>query len=161
MRLGPVPRPVVTPEDRAEIVEYDPEVHLMKQARPRTVEGTLGEVGPVEDQTEYDSFVATLAHDTDTAAITHVKQSLAARERNQRAYAIHCKLGHVGNCSAMGRRCAICQELRRSHRFIWSKIDPHISDIPMHYITMDSIYLKPTSRWGSNYAVVSRDTSSC
>jgi hypothetical protein len=61
----------------------------------------------------------------------------------------------------MGRRCTICQELRRAHRFIFSKIDPYISDIPMHYITMDSIYLKPTSRWGSNYAVVSRDVSSC
>mgnify|MGYP006085448567 CR=1 FL=1 len=151
--------PALTGKPKRVFTPWDPKCEL-EGTRPRTVTGTAGTLSDkVSEQTEYESFVATLNDEMDVGDITATKQFLAHKFRGMTAYALHQWFGHVGTCDKLGRRCRVCAQTRWAQHFVRSKVDPHISTMPMWFFTMDSLYLERITRWGNRYVNIGRDVS--
>ena len=143
--------PALTGKPKRVFTPWDPKCKL-DGIRPRTVTGSAGTLSDkVSEQTEYESFVATLNDEMDVGDITATKQFLAHTYRGMTAYALHQWLGHVGSCDKLGRRCQVCTQTRWTQHFVRSKVDPHFTNSPMWFFTMDSLYLGgiTATRWGN------------
>jgi len=91
--------------------------------------------------------------------ITAVKPFMHPREKGLKVGMLHRRWCHIG-CNRMGNeKCSICEQLNWAHRQVRRVGQPFIPTVPMAWFTLDSCYIKPTTRWGCNYVHVCRGMS--
>ena len=111
-----------------------------------------------EPEPVLDDLVDRLGEEMDSD-ITAVKPFMHPRERGLKVATLHRRWNHIG-CNKLGNtKCNVCEQLHWMHRQVRRKFEPFVPTVPMEWFTLDSVYLKPTTRWGNNYANVCRGMS--